>query len=1153
MSKIRTVLMLSANPKGTTPLRIEEELRDVKEGLTRRAKLRDNFALVSEHAVRTRDVQRALLEHNPFILHFSGHGKGSKGLLLENEIGGVKEVSVEAIASLFGLFKDSLKCVVLNACYSEVQAKAISEHIPFVIGMSAEIGDKASVEFSVAFYDAIGAGKGIKFAFDLATVAIKLVGINQAHVPILLARQPDEPLLPTPTTLTFSAYNPQTFTGREEEMRVICERLQGNCRIVAVVGMTGIGKTALAERAIAHLSETGKAMPYIRFSLDDRSIGTDFFSSGAALLRELGDEPTLEDQQDPTNLVGHILSILQAYPCRLQIDSLERLLKGDEQDGWSEFCDPLWLILFQRVLSVNQLASQLLLTTQDIPGELESVGDRFCQLWYCQTVQGLSPQEQLNLFQKLGLQDDQNRLQRIGEFYDGHPLVLQVVADEIRQQPFNGSVAAYWERYGEEFSSATPTGKIDRSRAFRVRVRQRVEQTIESLPESGKQMLYACSVFRRPVPEPFWIEMSESGDPYTAFDFLRGRSLVEYINVSDQTSLVSLHNLIRSVTYGLLKQNNEAWERAERKAADLWLTAYEPPINAPNIEIVRGYLEAFSHYYEVDDLEATKSIFWTHLNTSIQEPLSLQLGTWGYFQEQISLNIKQLDVARKVNDVQEIGRALGNLGQTYSIIGNQQQAVDYLQQALDITRSIGDLPGKALVSGCLGLAYSSIGQYQQAIDYLQDYQRIAQELGDRQGEHRALIGLGSVYTNTGQYNLAIDSLKRSLQISREMNNRQQEINALENLGVTHLMIGQYKQAIEFHQLQLMLAQEIKNRQSEGSALGHLGSVYSSAGQYAQALVYYEQRLAIVQELGDRQREGIALADMGIMCTRVGQYQQAIDYHQRELLLARELDNQYSESTALANLGMVYQCLGQYEQAIDYYQQELRITREIANRPQEGIALSHLGSIYFALGQFEQAVDYYQQELEIVQDIGARSAEGYALSNLGNAYLFIGRYEQAIEIHEQHLKIAKEIGIRQQESCALGGLGLVYQCLGQYDEAISYQQQKLTILREIGDLIEEGITLGILGTLYVSISQYEKAIDYHSQHLTITRDMGDRMSESCALKNLADTYQLLGETEIAQQYAEQALLLAKELGIPLAVECEALLQNLEEAKTRDKLS
>lgn len=54
------------------------------------------------------------------------------------------------------------------------QAEAIAEHIPYVIGMSAGIKDKAAIEFAVGFYDALGAGKEIDDAFRFAKNAIAL-------------------------------------------------------------------------------------------------------------------------------------------------------------------------------------------------------------------------------------------------------------------------------------------------------------------------------------------------------------------------------------------------------------------------------------------------------------------------------------------------------------------------------------------------------------------------------------------------------------------------------------------------------------------------------------------------------------------------------------------------------------------------------------------------------------------------------------------------------------------------------------------------------------------------------------------------------------------------------------------------------------------
>ncbi len=183
-SKAQTILILAANPKGTTPLRLDREVRDIQEGL-QRSHHRDAFTLVQRWAVRPRDIQRALLEVNPQIIHFSGHGDGEKGLAFEDDTGNVKLINGAALAGLFELFVDQVECVVLNACYSEVQAKAITQHIPYVIGMNSAIGDPAALEFSVGFYDALGAGRSIEFAYKLGCSAIQMAGITENLTPVL--------------------------------------------------------------------------------------------------------------------------------------------------------------------------------------------------------------------------------------------------------------------------------------------------------------------------------------------------------------------------------------------------------------------------------------------------------------------------------------------------------------------------------------------------------------------------------------------------------------------------------------------------------------------------------------------------------------------------------------------------------------------------------------------------------------------------------------------------------------------------------------------------------------------------------------------------------------------------------------------------------
>jgi len=204
---VKTILVLAANPKGTSPLRLGEEVRQIQAGLER-SQHRDRFRLEQRWAVTTKDIRRALLDCQPQIVHFSGHGVGvethdgqpvdarkfspvsttavePEGLLFEDETGQPKLVSAAAIANLFALFADQVECVVLNACYSVVQADAIAEEIPYVVGMKRAIGDRAAIEFAIAFYDALLAGRDVEFAYKLGCNAIQMEGTPEHSTPEL--------------------------------------------------------------------------------------------------------------------------------------------------------------------------------------------------------------------------------------------------------------------------------------------------------------------------------------------------------------------------------------------------------------------------------------------------------------------------------------------------------------------------------------------------------------------------------------------------------------------------------------------------------------------------------------------------------------------------------------------------------------------------------------------------------------------------------------------------------------------------------------------------------------------------------------------------------------------------------------------------------
>ena len=105
-------------------------------------------------SVRPSDITKALLNTQPQIVHFSGHGTPSGELCFENFVGKSHFVEPDALASLFEQFSDQVNCVVLNACYSDIQAQTIAKHIKYIIAMNKEIDDSAAITFATGFYQA---------------------------------------------------------------------------------------------------------------------------------------------------------------------------------------------------------------------------------------------------------------------------------------------------------------------------------------------------------------------------------------------------------------------------------------------------------------------------------------------------------------------------------------------------------------------------------------------------------------------------------------------------------------------------------------------------------------------------------------------------------------------------------------------------------------------------------------------------------------------------------------------------------------------------------------------------------------------------------------------------------------------------------------
>ena len=113
-----------------------------------------------------------MLEHEPHVLHFSGHGDPDGSLVFEELIGGADRISKKKLLRLLSALAGNLRLVVFNACHSVEIAADIPPTIDMAIGMASNIPDAAAIEFSVALYEALAFNKPVQTAFNAAVAGL---------------------------------------------------------------------------------------------------------------------------------------------------------------------------------------------------------------------------------------------------------------------------------------------------------------------------------------------------------------------------------------------------------------------------------------------------------------------------------------------------------------------------------------------------------------------------------------------------------------------------------------------------------------------------------------------------------------------------------------------------------------------------------------------------------------------------------------------------------------------------------------------------------------------------------------------------------------------------------------------------------------------
>jgi DNA-binding SARP family transcriptional activator/tetratricopeptide (TPR) repeat protein len=352
--------------------------------------------------------------------------------------------------------------------------------------------------------------------------------------------------------------------------------------------------------------------------------------------------------------------------------------------------------------------------------------------------------------------------------------------------------------------------------------------------------------------------------------------------------------------------------------------------------------------------------------------LAGHLESRGHWDAAARLHAKAVEALQSLGDNPGTARALAELSHIRFRVGDYDTAMENAEKALEIHRSTGDRHGEAHILGRMSLIHWHRARFPEALARCREALEIHRLLGDRHGEAENLDRSAIILEFTGDYREAERLRLEALAILSEIDTPQLRTMALNNMGDLMIRMGDVARAAEYY-AQTAGAAEL-SRQHEAIVLINAANVHRRTGAHETALANYRAALAIAMELGDKRTQVDTLIGIGATFHNIGRYGEALIHHERALTISRSISERYEETVALRHIGEVLTTSGRYPAAVEHLRQAYALSTEIDVPDERARALEGLGAALLHVQGSEAARHPWQEALRLFTTLNLPEAQ-----------------------------------------------------------------------------------------------------------------------------------------------------------------------------------
>ena len=944
------------------------------------------------------------------------------------------------------------------------------------------------------------------------------------------------------------------FVGREQLIQALLAAAE-TTRIVAILGIPGIGKTALMKQIASCFT-----LKYVfwydftpsLFSLDDVLI---------QLARFLDDRPGYE---------GNLAKAIQA-PVFLESDRINLIIRELNAGCYYLFFDSV-----HNIESHSSLDSFFSLLKEQLQQGAVFVAGRSKPVFYKSVdtarhlvesviLDGLSEFEASEFFAQNDITLTVETVETLCTRFGGLPLALELMVPLLTT----------------EFTEAELLTLSDE--AEEPIIDDLFDEVYERLDSVGKALLTTASLFNLPYSQSELLSahraLFDTEGEASQFTKLRRQLLIQRF----APDVYQVHKVIRTLA---LKYVVELNQHRVRLADFLVAQMPDDPLT---------YFEAMLLYYQAEffDRAAELAVPIVDRNLLPYDPASAET-VLGKFEENMVSPERwmwlvgsqgalarfwhrldqaedhyrtMLRLAGELQDKAATAIAFQRLGIVY-LDRDDKISEDYYLNSLALKKELGDLEGQAELYNNLGSLYTNRRQFADARSALE--KGLAQLVKADAPEWQKLslyANLGHLYAEEEQWDKAVELTERAREIAEEVESPYDVATTTHNLGMYEARQRNHTNARECYLQALEIARVYGFWKIEELEHIALGKLCHELGNYDDAVTHFQKVAEIQEKIDDKTKLGATYFDIGTFYAQKDDYQRTLGYYEKGIALFEHIEDEAQVQMYLTNvyclaeqsaeprrivsalkrlknhllfqspsykLAKVYGTLGEIylhflhrdRVALACMRQAVELLAQLDRAQEQIAALTNLGSVYAGLERLGDALDAYTEAIDMAERDKLSHLVGMVYYTRANCYATLEMWPQAEYDYRRSLAIAEETDDTRIEAAVYPNLGEIYCRWGRPADAVELLRSSLVSARQRGDIETEIMTLNNLGLAYRASSQDQDALDSFHNALTLSRQYYQKRKESNVLIDLGNHYLEGNQPEKAKKYYEQALIAAR---------------------------